>query len=603
MPDAQHAGDRMLSDASRVVRRWLRAHFGDDVRSLTPDELKPYDPLLYPRGWQVTVNFKDIPQKLNVLLPQTFPFGVPRVGLADNERYLVWPHVEHHGLLCLPVAPAMPTKPEDMMALAFSDACSLIERYQAGVDTEAFAQEFLSYWNWRANSKMPTVRSLLRPVGPSRVISVWKGPSFDVVAEDDQALRQWLEFGGYSELSRPPTLSKGLLIELDAPPLPADYPESVNKLRALVSKHASAERDAVEEMLGDIERRVVVFLARATTGLAMGPAFCAVSLDVPRPASFSGFRKSRPPPRTLQQAANVDRTVVSMRKVARMDAAWIHGRGADLNQQMLFGKTVTIIGCGALGSLVAMRLGMSGVGAFHLVDPQVMEPQNVGRHALGARGVGLFKSDALRDALKRQLPHLRAVHSYNCGWQSLDPGDLGIITQSDLILGTTGEWTAEGPLNLWHKHSVGLPPILYGWMEERACAGHALAIDAAGPGCLQCLLTADGIQIVREAKWDQETTLLPEPACAATFQPFGPIELGFTEGLIADACVDLLTKKVTIPFHRIYATSTERLRQEGGMWTSSHLEIRPNSFEGRILCDRGFKSRADCQVCGRGATL
>lgn len=55
-------------------------------------------------------------------------------------------------------------------------------------------------------------------------------------------------------------------------------------------------------------------------------------------------------------------------------------------------KRAVILGCGSVGSLVAMELARSGVGHFLLADPDVMEYHNICRHQCGIEDVGDLQS-------------------------------------------------------------------------------------------------------------------------------------------------------------------------------------------------------------------
>lgn len=69
---------------------------------------------------------------------------------------------------------------------------------------------------------------------------------------------------------------------------------------------------------------------------------------------------------------------------------------------------LTLIGCGSLGSKIAMHLGRAGLGGVTFVDSEMLAPHNIARHALvprDGRAVGLqYKADLLKDAFK-QLSH------------------------------------------------------------------------------------------------------------------------------------------------------------------------------------------------------
>ena len=54
-------------------------------------------------------------------------------------------------------------------------------------------------------------------------------------------------------------------------------------------------------------------------------------------------------------------------------------------------KKVVVLGCGSVGSLIAMELARSGVGNFLLVDADTLEYHNLCRHQCGIEDVGDLK--------------------------------------------------------------------------------------------------------------------------------------------------------------------------------------------------------------------
>ncbi|MGZ2432633.1 ThiF family adenylyltransferase [Neorhizobium petrolearium] len=66
---------------------------------------------------------------------------------------------------------------------------------------------------------------------------------------------------------------------------------------------------------------------------------------------------------------------------------------------VLAGKSVGIVGCGSLGSKVAVTLARAGVRQFTLVDDDVLFAANLVRNELSAVAIGAHKVDALRARL------------------------------------------------------------------------------------------------------------------------------------------------------------------------------------------------------------
>ena len=75
-----------------------------------------------------------------------------------------------------------------------------------------------------------------------------------------------------------------------------------------------------------------------------------------------------------------------------------------LESSVMNTKRAVILGCGSVGSLVAMELARAGVGHFLLADPDIMEYHNVCRHQCGIEDVGDLKINALTRKLKNINP-------------------------------------------------------------------------------------------------------------------------------------------------------------------------------------------------------
>jgi hypothetical protein len=78
---------------------------------------------------------------------------------------------------------------------------------------------------------------------------------------------------------------------------------------------------------------------------------------------------------------------------------------------------------------------------------------------------------------------------------------------------------AESALNRWHIAQGRGRPVLYGWTEAHACAGHAVVI-AGEDGCLQCHIGRTGAPALTVVEWaDGGDANQEEPACGAHYQP------------------------------------------------------------------------------------
>jgi hypothetical protein len=71
---------------------------------------------------------------------------------------------------------------------------------------------------------------------------------------------------------------------------------------------------------------------------------------------------------------------------------------------VLAGKKVAIVGCGSVGSKVAVSLARSGVGDFVLLDDDVLVRKNLVRNDLDWRNIGEHKADGVAKRIRMVRP-------------------------------------------------------------------------------------------------------------------------------------------------------------------------------------------------------
>jgi molybdopterin/thiamine biosynthesis adenylyltransferase len=602
-----------MRDAERSLN-WRQAALALEarLRQLTGQAPELLDILTikhhYPRrhfiaGWRFRVSFADgVVRRIDVLATSGFPSVLVRTALVDHPEFLTWPHVESDGILCLlpNMAEVDPDDPGAVSENLFIRSCRLIdELLEGGIVERDFREEFLTYWAYKVHPGGGPLYSLLKPMPPSREVCVWQGKGIQVVGEDTESLRRWLRrrFGDETDTAG----KAAALLWLDEPPLPADYPEKASDLRVLAGRAGnggilaldSALREEPDEILA-----VIGAVGRGGPGLvaakALNPKYLRSGRRSPAAPLSKGFRPGKTPRRLLVEryfgAAPVVRTSVS-----RADAAWIHGRGQDPRTERLLDSKVIFLGCGSVGAPVAVSLAQAGVGQMTLVDPEALSWPNVGRHPLGATVVGQNKAEALAARLQTDYPHL-GIEGISCDVHWFLERDQARLEAADLIIAATGNWAAESALNRWHVEQGRTKPVLYGWTEAHACAGHAVVISRDG-GCLQCHIGRTGVAELTVVTWpDGGDANQEEPACGAHFQPYGPVELACITTMISGLSLECLLEQPEKSFHRVYAAGERRVRALGGRWSDQWLAEDPGGSGGARTADRDWP-RGPCVAC------
>jgi sulfur-carrier protein adenylyltransferase/sulfurtransferase len=137
----------------------------------------------------------------------------------------------------------------------------------------------------------------------------------------------------------------------------------------------------------------------------------------------------------------------------------------DDGHQALQGHKVAVVGCGSLGSKIAVMLARAGVGNFLLVDDDLLLPDNFVRHDLDWRDVGTHKADSVAERI--QLVNTAAtcnVRKHRLGGQE-SSGSVESLIESlsgyDLLVDATAEPAVFNYLSA--AAAVGKKPLL--WAE------------------------------------------------------------------------------------------------------------------------------------------
>lgn len=141
-----------------------------------------------------------------------------------------------------------------------------------------------------------------------------------------------------------------------------------------------------------------------------------------------------------------------------------------LESDIMLRKGAVIIGCGSVGSLVALELARAGVGRFFLIDMDIMGYHNICRHQCGVQDVGKFKTAAVKERILQINPTAQVLTA-NKMIQEVDKSLLESFCNPDTIMIGCAD-NREGDLygNQHIAKPVGMPFVSIGcW--ERAFAG------------------------------------------------------------------------------------------------------------------------------------
>ena len=529
------------------------------------------------------------------------------MAIYPPKPVLSWPNLEEFGILCISpdVIPWAPDEiTEQPIICLFNEAHTLVNELCLDEGRERFEDEFVSYWN-RWEKRSGRFVSLCEPKGPCRWVYSYDYPNFKLVAETKATIVTW-GLNLYGRKPKSNAIQRIPFAVLKKPWRPEQYPGTVRHLLSSISGCEEAEKIVQEYILEpptDGRKKILV-------GFPGKNGFGFAGLIFPRGDSSprrKGYNHNRSPIDKLSfgfrngmlpenvYLARMNAMPLRGAPVNRCDAPWIHGRGYNPKTEMLMEKTVVFIGLGSLGSGVGELLAKMGVGRAIFVDPDDLEPENASRHTLGVSPVAVKKTEELAKNLRSRFPHLR-FDSYAMRWEHLNQRQPQILLSADLVIVTTGDWEAEGPLNLLVKNAKGFPPIIFGWVEDHAVAGHATAFFP-GKGCMRCLVDQKGRPKIPVTHWPDRETVLAIPMCGGMFQPYGAIELLHSHGLVADLAIDVLLGVVNKPEHRIWIGQQKVLFNGGGDWNPEWCGKYGDPGYGAKILTVPFSPDNDCPVC------
>lgn len=106
-----------------------------------------------------------------------------------------------------------------------------------------------------------------------------------------------------------------------------------------------------------------------------------------------------------------------------------------LESSIMLDKRAVLVGCGSVGSFVAMQLARSGVGKFVLCDTDTLEIHNICRHQCGFDDLGRYKVDAVKDKILNINPNAEVI-TYRSIIQRVSEDELlPLLGRNTIIIG------------------------------------------------------------------------------------------------------------------------------------------------------------------------
>ena len=472
-------------------------------------------------------------ERLNIEIPETFPWHPPSVWVP-HLRWAGRPHVNYGLLLCLYLAPDVEWNPSDGMF-------GLVDR--------------LVEWLRRAaiNDLDPEAAPLHPPYAPV-------GLAETVIVRDDTPqpqARPWFGFASVERRSSTRVELRGWFsleddavrketavaaVVLSHRELPYEYPTRLGPFIQELNGHG-----VTKELLMTMLRRaahhnrkgtplyvVVGTPMRGTKGgerrqhIAVWRTSSteADSLRLTVPMWWDTVELGQHRSRLLESMmAWADSAKISWCSVDEARPEVTRPRGGDSPMTNFAGRSVAILGCGAIGSHLAEYLARADVTEFTLVDDGCVSTGNLPRQLYEDQDLTEPKSKALAHRLERINPAVQVVPCVKDAVQ-LAGDEASPIWRHDIIIDATANQTVAKRLEATRPRIIARPWLIRMLLGHRANRG----LLTVAPPCN----VGGSPRLVRRAKLTAVATkrlaafavdfwpdpprtdlFLPEPGCSA----------------------------------------------------------------------------------------
>lgn len=207
-----------------------------------------------------------------------------------------------------------------------------------------------------------------------------------------------------------------------------------------------------------------------------------------------------------------------------------------LESDIMLTKGAVIIGCGSVGSLVALELARAGVGRFFLIDSDILGYHNICRHQCGIQDVGKYKTTAVKERILQINPYAE-IHTSSKMIQEVSMDMIEPFCNPDTIMVGCAD-NREGDLyadvHLAKPH--GMPFISIGcW--ERAFAGEIFYCLPEGmPGY------SDFVSALGDTSGRVNANTHLYMGEVGTFEPGISVDISFVTTIAIKMILDLLNR-------------------------------------------------------------
>ena len=269
--------------------------------------------------------------------------------------------------------------------------------------------------------------------------------------------RQLASVRGIADWKSRPAVGKGLGVRVSGlEPAPASRDElSPWYFRAVERMDTAGGREFRRLRKKSSRDYWLVFSASIPDGETMFGIRWQSTLEGPLPSSEAAAKAGR-----------WTATPYRVRSLSRSALVPRGGGSIDLKR-----RSVLLVGCGSVGSDLALRLTSAGVGRLTVSDPDKFSEENLYRHVLSVPDIGRFKTDAIASEVALRHPWAE-VTSWRRRLEELR--EPAVLRRFDLVVIAIGSPTVERVFAEYCRQAAFDVPVINCWLEGYGIGGHAI---------------------------------------------------------------------------------------------------------------------------------
>jgi len=161
-----------------------------------------------------------------------------------------------------------------------------------------------------------------------------------------------------------------------------------------------------------------------------------------------------------------------------------------LESDIMLHKRAVVVGCGSGGSFIALELAKAGVGKFVLIDNDIIEYHNIGRHVCSVYDVGKWKVDAVRERILSINPSSEVVIFRNL-IEEIPESELSQYLDDNTLIMNCGDTRSSAHRSNAYSEKYNVPFIAAG-AGVRASTGEVYYyLPKQGMPCYSCVVGED----------------------------------------------------------------------------------------------------------------